>query len=82
MAQDWCQSISQGRNYASDGYSHLLDFTVDDVRMGENGSELQLASGKSVTVQVSACAMLGKVTMSIANRPLQQLVEVEHQPKL
>ena len=60
--QSWCQSISEGRNYASDGYSHLLDFTVDAVRMGENGSELQLpVGGKTVTVKVTACAMLGEV---------------------
>lgn len=62
IVQAWCQSIAEGRNYASDGYSHLLDFTVDDVRMGENGSELQIpAGGKTVIVNVSACAMLGEV---------------------
>jgi hypothetical protein len=61
--QAWCQSITEGRNYASDGYSHLLDFTVDAVRMGENGSELRLpAGGKTVTVKVTACAMLGEVS--------------------
>lgn len=60
--QTWCQSIAEGRNYASDGYSHLLDFTVDAVRMGENGSELQLpAGGKTVTVKITAAAMLGEV---------------------
>jgi hypothetical protein len=49
---DWCQGIREGRNYASDGRSHLMDFKVDDVRMGENGSELKL--DKPGTVHVSA----------------------------
>lgn len=60
--QTWCQSIAEGRNYASDGYSHLLDFTVDAVRMGENGSELHLPEGgKTVAVKITAAAMLGEV---------------------
>ena len=37
---DWCEGIRQGRNYVSDGRSHLMDFKVNDVAMGEQGSEL------------------------------------------
>ena len=29
---DWCEGIHRGRNYVGDGRSHLLDFTVNDVR--------------------------------------------------
>ena len=34
--------LREGRNYASDGFSHLMHFTVGGVAMGENGSELRL----------------------------------------
>ena len=40
--EDWCEGIRAGRNYVSDGFSHLLDFRVNDTRVGENGSELRL----------------------------------------
>ena len=40
---DWCEGIREGRNYVSDGRSHLMEFKVNDVAMGENGSELKLA---------------------------------------
>src|SRR5260221_14145644 len=35
----WCEGIRQGHNYVSDGKSHLMDFKVDDVAVGEKGSE-------------------------------------------
>ena len=47
------KASAQGRNYVSDGKSHLMEFKVNDVAMGENGSELQ--SGDSpATVKVTA----------------------------
>src|SRR5207244_5435705 len=39
----WCEGIRQGRNYVSDGHSHLLEFTVNDIHMGDGASELKLA---------------------------------------
>jgi len=36
------QGIRQGRNYVADGKSHLLEFKVNSVAMGENGSEVKL----------------------------------------
>src|SRR5262249_26511948 len=55
---DWCEGIRRGRNYVGDGRSHLLDFTVNDVRMGDNGSELQLSAGGRVRGHVRAAALL------------------------
>ena len=58
MYEDWCEGIRRGRNYVGDGRSHLLDFAVNDVRMGENGSELRLAAAGRVKVRVRAAALL------------------------
>ena len=55
---DWCEGIHRGRNYVGDGRSHLLDFAVNDVRMGENGSELRLSAPGRVKVHVRAAALL------------------------
>jgi len=40
----WCDGIRLGRNYVSEGKSHLLDMKLNDAAMGENGSELRLAT--------------------------------------
>ena len=55
----WCEGVREGRNYVGDGNSHLMDFQADDVRMGENGSELRLENGRKVKVRLKAAAMLG-----------------------
>ena len=55
---DWCEGIRRGRNYVGDGRSHILDFAVDDVRMGENDSELRLSAARRVKVHVRAAALL------------------------
>lgn len=55
----WCEGIRQGRNYVSDGRSHLIDFSVGGVELGTNGSELRLdAPEKKVTVTAKVSAML------------------------
>jgi hypothetical protein len=57
---DWCEGIRRGRSYVGDGRSHLLDFTVNDVRMGEKGSELRLPAAGRVKVHVRAAALLNE----------------------
>jgi len=54
----WCEGIRQGRNYVGDGKSHLIDFRVNDVAMGENGSELRLDKARSVHVTARVAALL------------------------
>ena len=49
--QKWCEGIRAGRNYVSDGHSHLMDFKVNDLAMGEHGSELKLKNPATVKVQ-------------------------------
>jgi hypothetical protein len=55
---DWCQGIRLGRSYVSDGKSHLLGFKANQVAVGENGSEVKLAAPGSITLTVTAAALL------------------------
>lgn len=54
----WCEGIRQGHNYVGDGRSHLLDFKVENVRMGEQGSELRLNDPATVHVTAKVAALL------------------------
>jgi hypothetical protein len=54
----WCEGIRQGRAYVCDGKSHLPGFRVNDVALGERGSELRLARPGRVRVSVRAAALL------------------------
>jgi len=54
----WCEGIRLGRNYVSDGKSHLMDFKVNDVALGENGSELRLSQPGVVKVTARVAARL------------------------
>jgi len=74
----WAYGIREGRNYASDGYSHLLDFKVNEVAMGESFndgplSQLDLPQGATATVTARVAAFLEEeADPSIKNRPLDQ----------
>ena len=71
--EDWCEGIRAGRNYVSDGWSHLLDFRLGDVAMGEQGSELRLNSPAKVKAQVRVAARLNeKADPAIKNRKFSQ----------
>jgi hypothetical protein len=54
----WCEGIRQGRNYVSDGKSHLLEFKLNDMAMGEGGSELRLLKPGNVRVSAKVAALL------------------------
>jgi hypothetical protein len=55
---DWCEGVRQGRCYVSEGRSHLMDFTVGGVAVGENGSELKLAAPGPVKATAKVAAYL------------------------
>jgi hypothetical protein len=57
---DWCEGIRKGLNYVSDGRSHLFDFKVNDLAMGENSSELKLAQPGPVRVTARVAARLNE----------------------
>src|SRR5262249_14552740 len=54
----WTQGIKQGRSYVSDGRSHLVDFRVDEQRVGEGQSERKLDAPGSVMVRAKVAAYL------------------------
>lgn len=70
----WCEGIRQGRNYVSDGKSHLMEFKVNDVSLGERGSELKLS--QSATVKVTA-----KVAARLNEQPNPALQKLDYAKK-
>jgi hypothetical protein len=55
---DWVLGIREGRNYVSDGRSHLMDFQVNDAVMGVGDSELKLGIPGMVKVSAKVAARL------------------------
>ena len=54
----WIDGIRDGRNYVSDGKSHLIDFTVNGVELGTNQSEVRIKAGEKAHVEVRVAAFL------------------------
>ncbi len=70
---DWCEGIRQGRNYVSDGKSHLIDFKINGQAMGDNGSEIRLAAPGPVHATFRAAAFLKETAdPSMVQRPYEQ----------
>ena len=47
----WCEGLKQGQSYVSDGFAHVLEFSVNDAQPG-NGN-LQLDGPGEVTVEAT-----------------------------
>lgn len=56
----WCEGIRNGRNYVGDGRSHIIDFKVENVSLGEAGSELNLPKPGEVRVEAKVAALLNE----------------------
>jgi hypothetical protein len=69
----WCEGLREGKNYVGDGKSHLLDFKVNDVAMGQNGSELRIAKPGMVHVSARVAARLDETpNPDLSSRPYSQ----------
>jgi hypothetical protein len=72
----WAEGIKLGRSYVSDGRSHLVDFRVDGVNVGEDGSERRLEAPGPVIVSARVAAYLdpepSAEARTIRARPLDQ----------
>ncbi len=59
----WVQGIRDGRSYCCDGLSHLYDFHVNQLAVGDPGDQgrpsfLAVKSGNQLTIGVTAAALL------------------------
>lgn len=75
---NWVLGIRDGRSYCCDGLSHLIDFNVNGLGVGEKGaggrpSVLAVKSGAPLKATVKAAALLEpKPRNDIRNKPLDQ----------
>jgi hypothetical protein len=72
----WTEGIKRGRCYVSDGKSHLMDFTVNGLGVGEKKSEIRLVEAGEVEINVKVAAFLEPKptakTEKIRKSPLHQ----------
>jgi len=59
----WVLGIQQGRSYCSDGQTHLFDFSINDLGVGQQGEEgrasfLAVDQGEPLMIRVKVAAML------------------------
>jgi hypothetical protein len=54
----WLKGLTAGRSYISEGRAHLMDFRVNDVDLGTNGSQVSLAGPASIHASVRVAALL------------------------
>jgi hypothetical protein len=54
----WVKGLQDGRSYVSDGKSHLLDFRVNNLLIGTEGSEVKLDAPQRVRVTARVAALL------------------------
>lgn len=78
---DWCEGISKGASYVSDGRSHLMELNAvqvtdngnaNGVALGQNNSELLLAGPAAIHVTCNAAALLPKQPSGEGNNHYSQ----------
>src|SRR5258708_11121760 len=57
----WVEALPVGRSCVSDGRSHLMDFSVNDIEVGTNASEVRLIGRGTVRARVKVSAYLSPV---------------------
>lgn len=55
---NYVEAIKNGRSYVTDGGSHILDFSVNDIEAGTRNSELALKGNQSVKISANVVANL------------------------
>lgn len=74
----WVSALRDGRSYCCDGLSHLIDFEVNGLAVGEKGaggknSVLAIARGEKLAVKANVAAILeDKPRDEIRRQPLDQ----------
>jgi len=71
--EDWCEGIRAGRNYVSDGKSHIMEMKLNNTALGENGSEVKLAAPGNVRITAKIAGYLNpQPDPTMKGRPYQQ----------
>lgn len=78
----WAEGIRLGRSYCCDGLSHLLDFRVNDVAVGEPGTDgavstLKLPAPGNVRATVDAAALLAAASDESTERIRKSRLDVK-----
>ncbi|XOV93202.1 MAG: CehA/McbA family metallohydrolase [Bacteroidota bacterium] len=72
--ENYMDALTKGKTYVSDGFSHLIDFKVNDLNLGEGDSELSVKSGTNLKISGKGVGFLsatqGPVEASVAERSL------------
>lgn len=55
---EYMEALVEGRSYVSEGHAHLIDFYVNDLKLGEKESLLKLEAPDRVNIRVKAAAYL------------------------
>ncbi len=63
--ENYLEALKKGRNYVSDGKTHVMDFAVNNVEMGTKNSEVKLKKPQSVTVKADVVSYLYELTDDI-----------------
>jgi hypothetical protein len=73
---NYVDAIRRGRSYVSDGYSHIIDFSVNGLALGTGDSRLSLNKNQSLKITAKVIANLPKdqddLGATIASRPLTE----------
>ncbi len=54
------EALKSGRTYVSDGFSHLVDFSINNVEMGKGNSEVNVRGNTMLHINVKAVGMLSE----------------------
>ena len=57
----WCEGVRDGRSYVSDGFSHLMGFSVNGLEAGTRGSELKIERAGTVRATARVACLLPEV---------------------
>jgi hypothetical protein len=69
----WVNGVRDGHSYVSDGKSHLMDFTVNEVMVGTQGSEVKLGRPGTVRISSKVAARLDdQPNEAVRGRPYDQ----------
>ena len=76
----WCDGVREGRSYVSDGFSHLMDFTVNGLEAGTRGSELKLERPGTVRASARVACLLpvAPVRAGVSGSPNLPVWSPEH----